>query len=64
MDEDAIVENLAPALKRAAQEHLLSKTVLRMPIFGSDRSYVTRDRQLHLLHLPSSPITTSRMSGT
>jgi hypothetical protein len=38
MDEEAIIENLAPTLKRAAQEHLLNKTVHLMPIFTEERS--------------------------
>jgi len=51
MDEEEIVRNLAPALRRAVQEHLVHRTVARIPIFHPERSYVHIDMQLQVLQM-------------
>ena len=51
MDEEEIVRNLAPTLRRAAQAHLVHRTVMRIPLFSSDRKYSTLDLQLEVYHM-------------
>ena len=51
MDEEAIVSNLAPTLRRSVQQHLLARSVERIPLFSSARSYGSLDRQLELRKL-------------
>jgi len=47
MDEDAIIANLAPALKREVVQHLLRKTVQRIPMFSFEYcAYADDDFQL------------------
>lgn len=41
MDEDEIIRNLAPSLKRAALSHLVHRSVQRIPLFESKRRYST-----------------------
>lgn len=51
MDEEDIVSNLAPTLRRSVQIHLLGKSVARIPVFASERAYVTLDLQLKVYGL-------------
>lgn len=47
MDEDEILNALAPTLRRDAHKHLLSRSVRKLPLFdGAVRRYVTLDLQL------------------
>ena len=48
MDEEAIVSQLAPTLRRLVQQHLIGRTVQCIPVFSSDRPYATLDRQLQV----------------
>ena len=41
MDEAEILAHLAPTLRRLVLHHLLSRSVMRIPIFSEERSYVT-----------------------
>ena len=50
MDEDEIVNLLAPTLRRSVQKHLLQKTVEKIPIFSSERSYAELKLQLAVHH--------------
>ena len=51
MDEEEILDNLAPTLRRSAYAHLLGRTVVKIPLFSEKRSYVDLDLQLHVHHL-------------
>ena len=55
MDEDAIVSQLAPTLQRDVQEHLMRRSVRRIPLFHNERNYVTLDLQLQV-HQMLKPI--------
>ena len=48
MDEDDIVGQLAPTLRRDVQTHLLSRSVACIPLFQAERSYCTLDVQLEV----------------
>ena len=48
-NEEELLNNLTPSLKRAVLTHLLGKTVARIPLFASsDASYVSLDFQLQV----------------
>ena len=55
MDEEFIVNQLAPTLRRDVQAHLLNRSIRRLPLFASRRSYVTLDLQL-LAHTMLRPL--------
>ena len=48
MDEDEILRHLAPTLRRTVHTHLLGRTVMKIPIFSSERAYVHLDLQLQV----------------
>lgn len=55
-NEEELLGNLTPSLKRAVLTHLLAKTVARIPLFASHNlSYVTLDFQL-LAHSMLKPL--------
>ena len=49
MNEDEIINNLAPTLKRAALIHLLGKTVQRIPLFHGEKTRMTLDLQIEVM---------------
>ena len=48
MDEDAILSQLAPTLRRELEMHLLASSVERLPLFNEFHSYVTINMQLEV----------------
>jgi len=46
MDEEAIIANLAPGLRQAAQAHLVHRTVTRIALFAPERPYASLEMQL------------------
>ena len=48
MDEEMILSQLAPTLRREMQTHLLSSSVERLPLFQEDRPYASIDLQLEV----------------
>ena len=48
MDEEEIVAQLAPTLRRDLHAYLLSKSVERVPLFSMHRSYGSLELQLHV----------------
>ena len=48
MNEEEIVAKLAPALQRSVQQHLISRTVLKLPLFCNERPYANLEMQLRI----------------
>ena len=49
IDDDEILSQLAPSLRREVQQHLLSQSVARVPLLDMDRSYISTNLQLEIL---------------
>jgi len=55
IDEEHIIQRMAPALQRDVQSHLLKSTVRAIPLFSDSRSYMTLDLQL-MVHSALKPL--------